>query len=181
MGLLFVAIYQFFGWQWLSLELAILVFGLVTVSFIDLKHRIIPDKLSLPGILVGLIGAAINPARSFWDSFWGVFLGGGVLIGIAYLYFAIKKRDGMGGGDIKLLAWIGSVLGWQSVLFVLFLSSVLGSLVGMLQMLRSGEGLKSSLAFGPFLAVAALVYMFWGTEVLDWYLNFAFPWLQPSM
>ncbi|MEE6250150.1 MAG: prepilin peptidase [Bdellovibrionota bacterium] len=181
MGFSFLGVFWYYGYSWTSLEYLILVVGLITVSMIDLDLRIIPDKISLPGIVIGLLGAAINPERAFLDSFLGVLLGGGVLLAIAYLYFALKKVDGMGGGDIKLLAWIGSVLGVKSILFVLFFSSVVGSLVGIFFMIFRKEGLKSSLAFGPYLALAALVYLFWGPEIINWYFGFSFPWLTPSM
>jgi leader peptidase (prepilin peptidase)/N-methyltransferase len=180
MASLFLSVVSTFGFSWLSLEYLIFVFGLVVISFIDFDHRIIPDSFSLGGIVVGLIGAYLNPQREFMDAFWGFLVGGGFLFAIAYAYLLLRKVEGMGGGDIKLLGWIGAVLGFKSIFFVVFVSSILGSIVGIAIMIKSKDGLKSSLPFGPYLALAAILYMFFGTELLSWYLNAFFPWLQPS-
>lgn len=171
MSFLFVAIVYRFGLTWLSLEYLIFAFGLVVISFIDIDHRIIPDVFSLGGIVVGLVGAALNPDRAFMDAFLGFLGGGGFLFLIAYLYLVLRKAEGMGGGDIKLIAWIGAVLGFKSVFFVVFVSSVIGSFGGVIQMLRTKDGLKSSLPFGPYLSLAAILYLFFGKELLAWYLG----------
>jgi len=102
-------------------------------------------------------------------------LGGGFLWAIAYIYFAIRKEEGMGGGDIKLLAWIGAVLGWQSIPFVILSSSVLGTVVGLTEAIRTKEGLKSTIPFGPYLALGAIIYIFGGDGVGSWYLRTFIP------
>ncbi len=194
MSALFAAALYRFGWSWTLLEALIFIFGLVTVSFIDLDHMILPDKFTLPGIVIGLLGAVLNPERQFLPALYGVLLGGGFLWAIAYLYAVIRKREGMGGGDIKLLAWIGAVLGWQSVPFVILVASLFGSVVGVATMLWASRR-KPSLAtdtgaespasadaeegvgtfaipFGPFLAGAALVYLLAdGQRLIEWYLE----------
>lgn len=192
MSVLFVAALYRFGWSWTLLEALIFVFGLVTVSFIDLDHMILPDKFTLPGIVIGLIGAGLNPEREFLPAMYGVLLGGGFLWAIAYLYALIRKREGMGGGDIKLLAWIGAVLGWQSIPFVILVASLFGSVVGVGTMLWTSrrkpamaldgpvssesepdEGVGTfAIPFGPFLAGAALIYLLVdGQRIIDWYLD----------
>ena len=135
-GFLFLCIYSQFGWSWLTLEYCIFVFSLVVVSFIDLDHMILPDSFTLSGIVIGLLGASLNPEREIFDSVLGVFLGGGFLWSVAYVYFVFRKQEGLGGGDIKLLAWIGAILGWKSIPFVIFISSFVGSLVGGAMMLK---------------------------------------------
>ncbi len=186
MSALFIAAFLRFGWSWTLLEALIFIFGLVTVSFIDLDHMILPDKFTLSGILLGLSGAALSPERSFWPALYGVLLGGGFLWAVAYLYAIVRQREGMGGGDIKLLAWIGAVLGWPSVPFVILVASLFGSAVGIIAMFRSKQGhshqsegdsqLKGvgsfAIPFGPFLAGAALLYLLLdGERLIDWYLG----------
>lgn len=153
--------YVFYG-QWMLVEALIFIFGLVTVSFIDIDHMILPDKFTLSGILIGLVGAALNPERSFMDAVVGVILGAGFLWAVAYFYFVIRNREGMGGGDVKLLGWIGAVLGWKAVPVVILLSSLLGSLVGFAIMARTKDGLSKAIPFGPYLAGAALLYLLFG-------------------
>lgn len=172
---MFVAVVYKFGITWLSLEYLIFIFGLIVISFIDIDHRIIPDVFSLGGIVVGLIGAFLNPDRSFTSALWGFLGGGGFLFLIAYLYLVLRKAEGMGGGDIKLLGWIGAVLGFQSVFFVVFVSSIIGSLAGVVSMIKSKDGLKSSLPFGPYLSLAAVLYLFFGKEIIQWYLDKMMP------
>jgi leader peptidase (prepilin peptidase)/N-methyltransferase len=171
MGLAFVLTFHADGWSWTLLEHLIFAFGLVTVSFIDLDHMILPDVFTLSGIVIGLVGAALNPEREFLPAFYGVLMGGGFLWAIAYLYFAFRQREGMGGGDIKLLAWIGAVLGWQSIPMVILLSSFSGSIIGIGLALRTKGGLQKAIPFGPYLVVAALLYIFLhGEHWSEWYL-----------
>jgi leader peptidase (prepilin peptidase)/N-methyltransferase len=96
------------------------------------------------------------------DSIFGIILGGGILLLIAYIYKALKKRDGMGMGDVKLLAMIGAFFGWEGVLFVIFLGSILGSVIGISIIVARRGDLKYALPFGPFLSIAAVVYIFTG-------------------
>lgn len=172
MGMFFAAIFYRYGWSISTIEYFLFTFAVVTSSFIDLDHMILPDRFTLSGILIGLLGAALNPDRSFFDSLLGVVIGGGFLLGIAYFYYFFRKIEGMGGGDIKLLAWIGAVCGVQSLLFVILASSLLGLLVGSLYMLRSKEGLKTGIPFGPYLSLAALIYIIF--DVSEW-MQFLFP------
>lgn len=173
--LLMAALFAFAGERlgpsYTLIEALIFIFMLVTVSFIDLDHMILPDKFTLPGIAIGLIGAALNPEREFLPAVYGVILGGGFLWSIAYIYFALRNREGMGGGDIKLLAWIGAVLGWHSIPIVILLSSIIGSLVGLIIAARTKDGMSLAIPFGPYLAGAALVYLLCdGSSWAHWYL-----------
>jgi leader peptidase (prepilin peptidase)/N-methyltransferase len=179
MGVAFALLFWTTGWSWSLLEYGIFVFGLVTVSFIDLDHMILPDVFTLPGIAIGLLGAALNPERSFWSAFWGVIFGGGLLWLVAYIYFVARRREGMGGGDIKLLAWIGAVLGWSAIPFVILVSSVVGSVVGIVIALRSKSGMSSVIPFGPYLALSALLLVYGGRPLADWYVHLLIPALAP--
>ena len=149
---------------------------LIVITFIDLTHRIIPDVISLPGIAVGfLVRAALAPPGTFLyemtDAAIGMVAGGGVLWCVGTLYEKIRKHEGLGGGDVKLAAMLGAFLGWKALCFILFISSFLGSLVGIFIIVVLKKGFKYAIPFGPFLATAALLYMFFGERVLNWYLG----------
>ena len=163
------------GYSWTLVENLILVFGLVTVSFIDIDHFLLPDKFTLSGIVIGLAGSLVNSERSTWDAIMGVLMGGGFLWAIAWLYWVIKKQEGMGGGDIKLLAWIGAVLGWKAIPFVIISASVLGSVAGVLMAAKTKEGMKTVIPFGPYLALGAGLYIWGGVRLGEWYLSLFFP------
>jgi leader peptidase (prepilin peptidase)/N-methyltransferase len=175
MGILFLLLYLVNGLQWTTLEYAIFIFGLVVVSFIDIDHFILPDIFTLGGTVLGLLGAVLNPDRNFLDSFLGVLMGGGFLWLIAYGYWVLRKEEGMGGGDIKLLAWIGAVLGWKAIPLVILISSVSGSIIGILLMLKNKGNLKTVIPFGPYLVLGALVYLFADQDLSRWYFSLLFP------
>ena len=139
--------------------------ALLVVIVIDLYHKIIPDTISLPGIVIGFACSFVNPVITWEQSGIGLLIGGGVLYGVAAGYYLITKREGMGGGDIKLLAMIGAFLGWQSLPFVVFGSSVLGALVGIGAMAKQKKGGRTVIPYGPFLSIAALLYMFYREEI----------------
>lgn len=179
-GLAFAALFIRLGFSWTLLEFLVFAFGLIVVTFIDLDHMILPDIFTWPGMGLGLLGAALNPERGFLDSLGGAALGFGFLYAIAYIYMAIRKEEGMGGGDIKLLGWIGAVLGWKSIPFVILASSIIGSIVGIIFAIRTKGGLKSTIPFGPYLVLAAFAYIFGGEAIGRWYLSFFLPGLIPS-
>ena len=142
------------------------VCALIVITFIDLDHQIIPDVISLPGIPIFLLAAVFVMKLRFLDAFLGFLIGGGCLYVIAFVYELLTKREGMGGGDIKLLAMIGGFLGWQSLLFVLLFSSLLGAVLGIAVMLAKGQDMKYAVPFGPFLSAAAAAYIFIGDAVM---------------
>ena len=161
MSCLFAGLFLAIGWKWFLLEALIFSVALVSASFIDWDQMIIPDSLSLSGICIGLLGAFLNPERLFSSALIGVLIGGGSLLLIAYLYSILRKKEGMGGGDIKMMAWIGSVLGWESLFFVLLSSCFFGSLFGFIIMLHGNKKLlQTAFPFGPYLAASALLYIF---------------------
>lgn len=154
--------------------------SLVVVTFIDLKHYIIPDEISIPGAVVGLL-LSILPAHltdgqllshSFLDSLIGCVLGGGLLYLTALFSLVVFKKEGMGGGDVKLLAMVGAFLGWKPVLITIVLGSVLGALVGVTLIALRLRGRKDYIPFGPYLALAALLSLVWGNRLLEVYLMF---------
>jgi leader peptidase (prepilin peptidase)/N-methyltransferase len=144
--------------------------ALIVITFIDLDHQIIPDVISLPGIPLFFLAAVFVMKLRFLDAFLGFLIGGGVLYGVAFTYELITKREGMGGGDIKLLAMIGAFLGWQSLLFVLLVSSLTGAVVGVTIMLVRGQDMKYAVPFGPFLSLGAVAYLFFGAWLSNLFL-----------
>jgi leader peptidase (prepilin peptidase)/N-methyltransferase len=171
-GLLFLWVWLTFDWQVATPLYWVFVAALVVITFIDFDHRIIPDVISLPGIIVGFLTALAIPWLSWSDSLFGILLGGGSLYLVAEVYQRLTGQEGMGGGDIKLLAMIGAFLGWKAVLPVIFLGSLAGSLVGVpLMILKRSDG-KLAIPFGPFLALGAVICLLWGTQLLIWYLGF---------
>ncbi len=179
-GILGGCLYLRYGLSWNFIEVAILVWGLIVVTFIDWDHMLIPDVFTWPGIFIGLVGALLSPERKFLDALGGFAMGFGFLWAVAAIYLLLRKEEGMGGGDIKLMGWIGAVLGWGSIPFVILMSSVIGSGVGIIWAFKSKTGLKSTIPFGPYLALAALFYIFGGHLLSHWYFSFFFPSLTPS-
>ncbi|MGO9312692.1 MAG: prepilin peptidase [Syntrophobacteraceae bacterium] len=144
---------------------------LLIIAMIDIDTFIIPDILSLPGIALGLLFSFFTPRLSWWDSLLGIILGGGILYAIATGYSLLRRKEGMGGGDIKLLGMIGAFIGWPGVAFTILVSSVSGMLIALPLMWRSGKGLGSAIPYGPFLALGAVAYIFWGQLFFHWYFS----------
>jgi leader peptidase (prepilin peptidase)/N-methyltransferase len=139
---------------------------LIIIAFIDLEHQIIPDILTLPGIPLFFLMAVFAIGIPWLAAALGVLIGGGILYLIAFGYELLTKREGMGGGDIKLLAMLGAFFGWKSLLFILFVSSFLGALVGIAVMLIKRKDMRYAVPFGPFLSLSAFAYIFWGDEFI---------------
>lgn len=152
-----------------------LIAPLIVVTFIDLDHRIIPDVITIPGILIGAFSRYML-MHGTWQSvgldiFLGILVGGGFLALVGFGYEWLKKIEGLGGGDVKLAAMLGAFFGWKGIIFILFLSSVIGSLIGIIYIVILKKGMKYALPYGPFLALGAIIYLFWGELILHWYLN----------
>lgn len=166
MALLSLALYQKFS---LSAPYGIFFIfsaSLLAIIFIDLHHQIIPDAISLPGIILGLLFSFINPLITWKDSGLGALLGGAALYTVATVYYLLTKREGMGGGDIKLLSMIGAFLGWQALPFVIFSSSLTGTLVGIGAMFKQKKGGKTVIPYGPFLAAGGFLYLFFHQKII---------------
>jgi leader peptidase (prepilin peptidase)/N-methyltransferase len=140
--------------------------ALLIVSFIDLQYKIIPDSITLPGIIAGVVASLLITPVGVVSSIIGMVLGGGL-----FFLIAVISRGGMGGGDIKLIAMIGAFLGWQAVLITIFLGAFTGAVAGLTLMLLGKKGRKDMVPFGPFLALGALLTMVWGQDMLMWYLH----------
>ena len=144
---------------------------LLVITFIDIDYQIIPDRLSIGGIIFGL-GLVYWLPVTYRDSLMGLALGAGLLIAVIYGYYFFTKKQGMGGGDVKLLGMIGVFTGWQGVLFTIFMGSLMGTLVGLPWAFIQKKTMKAAIPFGPFLALGAFVFVLWGTQLIDWYFGF---------
>lgn len=149
----------------------LLVCALVVVAFIDLDHQIIPDVITYPGIPAGVAASFLLPDITLKHSILGVLLGGGILLSVASVFRWIRKKEGMGMGDVKLLAMIGAFLGWKAVVLTLLVSSFVGALVGYAVLRLSGKGVGQPIPYGPFLVLGALTYLLGGAHWVDWYLG----------
>jgi len=176
-------------WHYLPASPLLLVYGpfcgaLVALSAIDLEHRVLPDAITLPGIALGLVCSLVLPHLTFLQSAAGALLGAAIFSGVSWVYRRLAARRsltgdaalGLGGGDVKLLAFIGAFLGVEALPLVIFLSAALGSLAGVILVLRrrrapgqearEGGWRFTPVPYGPFLAAAALIYLFAGPELL---------------
>jgi leader peptidase (prepilin peptidase) / N-methyltransferase len=167
----FVLHYLVFGLDILLVPRLFFACALIVLFAIDLEHHLLPNVITLPGIVVGLAFSAMLPP-GLVDAFIGVLAGGGVLWLIGEVYYRYSGQEGMGGGDVKMLAMIGAFLGWKLMILTLVLSSVLGSVVGLLVILLKRGGMKHALPYGTFLSLGALVASLVGSRILDWYLGF---------
>jgi leader peptidase (prepilin peptidase)/N-methyltransferase len=170
-GILTLFIYLHFGPTLACAVLVLFCSALVVITFIDIEHQIIPDEISLPGIVVGFILSFFLKSHTWLNSLLGILLGGGSLLLVAYSYQRLTGKDGMGGGDIKLLAMMGAFLGWKAVPFIIFASSLFGSIIGVSIMLLQKKDSKLAIPFGPYLAFGAVLYIFYGEPLIRWYLG----------
>jgi leader peptidase (prepilin peptidase) / N-methyltransferase len=175
-GFLFVACYVKFG---LTFELFLyyaFACAMVVIAFIDFEFRIIPDEINLPFLVLGIAGSFFSHL-GWLSSVLGVLVGGGSLLLVALLYLAIRKVEGMGGGDLKMGAMMGAFLGWKGILLAIFLSSLAGSIIGIPLSLALRKNLKLPIPFGVFLAAVGVFVLFFGGAIIDWYVSL--PSLRP--
>jgi leader peptidase (prepilin peptidase)/N-methyltransferase len=140
--------------------------SLVAVTAIDLGHQIIPDVITLPGIVVGFLANLATRRVDWVDSIVGIAIGGGV-----FLVIILASGGGMGGGDMKLGAMLGAFLGWQVTLVALFIAVLLGGTLAVALLLSGRMGRKDPIPFGPFLALGGAAGMLWGEAIVEWYLH----------
>ena len=170
-AVVFVAGYLIYGWTPLLAVRLLFACAMIVLFVIDLQHQILPNAITVPGIVIGFVFSLFLPPGWF-SSLLGIVLGGGVLYAVMEAYARARGFEGLGMGDVKMLAMIGAFLGWQLMLLTLILGSFLGSLIGVALMASRRGGMKTALPFGTFLAIGALVSAVAGAEILDWYLRF---------
>jgi leader peptidase (prepilin peptidase)/N-methyltransferase len=164
-------------WRTCPDKLLLLAYGpfclaLLALAAIDLEHLWLPDVITIPGIILGLMLSLVLPHLSFQNAVAGALVGGGLFYGISWFYEKLAGRRGLGGGDVKLMAMIGAFLGVGALPLVIVVSAGLGILTGLIKILGQAPGPRNqwrtiSLPYGPFLAAGAWVYLFWGEKLLN--------------
>jgi len=171
----YLAIVWYFGPTWTAALYALLFSALIVVTGTDLSHKIIPNVITLPGMVVGLLGAATVLPVGVINSVVGLTVGGGLLWLLAWLSPYLFGKEGMGGGDIKLLAMIGAFLGWKPALLTIMIGSLTGSIIGISLIALRITKRDDYIPFGPFLVLGALLSLFFAQPLLDWYQGFLDP------
>ena len=170
-GLIYLIIYLTYDLSIQSLIYIILSSALIIITFIDLKEQIIPDVISLPGVVAGLVISFFVPYISSLSSLLGIIAGGGTILIIALIGTIIFKKEAMGGGDVKLAAMVGAFLGWKYVILALFLGFFIGALAGIFLILAKIRSREDMIPFGPFIVVGSIAALLWGERILLWYLG----------
>jgi len=169
MAVISLALFTRYGISYQYILYLMFIGSLVVITFIDLHHQIIPDIISLPGIIIGFLTSLFLPYPTWLESAIGIVAGGGGLFAVAVIFEKLTGKEGMGGGDVKLLAMIGAWLGWKALPFVVLVSSVMGIIIGGGALLASGKGIRVKIPFGPFLAMGTIAYFFFGNIIIQWY------------
>jgi leader peptidase (prepilin peptidase) / N-methyltransferase len=168
---LFVAGYLIYGWTPLLAVRLAFASAMVVLFAIDLQHHILPNVITVPGIVIGFVLSLFLPP-GWQSSLIGLIAGGGVLFAIAEAYYRLRGIEGLGMGDVKMLSMIGAFLGWKLVLVTLVLASFAGSVIGLAVIASGRGGMKAALPFGTFLAVGALTAAVVGDPLVNWYVGF---------
>jgi len=171
-GLTYLIIYLIYGLSIQSLIYIILSSALIIIAFIDLNEQIVPDVISLPGIIIGLILSFFVPYITYANSSLGVVVGGGIILIIGLAGSALFKKEAMGGGDVKLAAMIGAFLGWRYIIISLFLGFFLGALAGIVLILSKIKSREDVVPFGPFIVLGSFITLLWGEKIISWYIGF---------
>jgi len=150
---------------------ALFTSGLIALAFIDARHQVLPDVLTYPGIVLGLAYSFFRDDLKIGGALFGAAVGGGFLLFIYGLYWLIRKKEGLGLGDVTMMLMIGLFLGWRKTILTLILASFVGAIVGVVLMKVKGKDLKFALPFGSFLAPAAYVALVWGDRIITAYLS----------
>ena len=165
----YVLIFWMFDFTAEAFVYSALLSALIVITGTDLSHTMIPDAVTLPGIAIGLICAAVILPIGLIDSLLGVLAGGGILWFLAWVSPYVFGKEGMGGGDIKLMAMVGAFIGWQPVLLAIMIGSFLGSLVGVALIAAGITTRDQYIPFGPFLAAGSLLALLFHQPLLNWY------------
>lgn len=168
-----VFLYRYFGLDTKFFVYGLLVLLLIVISFIDIKYRIIPDELSIGGILVGFILSIVFPSvqgaahriNALFNSLLGILIGGVIIYLLGLLGNFLFKKESMGGGDVKLLAMIGAFIGWKMVIMTFFIAPLFGSVVGIILKLKKGAEL---IPYAPYLSIGAVISIFYGKVILSY-------------
>jgi leader peptidase (prepilin peptidase)/N-methyltransferase len=170
-GAVFVCAYLIYGWTPLLAARLVFACAMIVLFAIDLRHHLLPNVITVSGIAVGFVASLFLPP-GWLSSLIGLVAGGGILFAIAEVYYRVRGIEGLGMGDVKMLAMIGAFLGWQLMLLTLVLASFAGSFIGIAFLASGRGGMQFALPFGTFLAVGALVAAVTGEPIITWYISF---------
>lgn len=170
-ALLFAATVSRFGVTPLAATLLVFVAALTVITFIDLDHQIIPNIITLPGIPLGILAGLVLGEPPLLDRLIGALAGAGFLYLVLFYGSAFYGQDAMGEGDLNLIAMVGAFLGWKAVALTTLLACLFGSAVGLALIALRRLGRRQHIPFGPFLSLGAVVALFWGEELITWYLR----------
>jgi len=172
---LITVLYLRYGWSFKTLIYFIFFASMIITSFIDFERQEIPDIITLPGIVIGLLLSVIYPdlmgkdrMGSFLDSLTGMLIGGGSLYAIGFLGEIVFKKEAMGGGDIKLLAMIGAFLGFHMTILTFYIAPFLGFIPALYSKLKKGQG---AIAYGPYLSAASFAALLFGKDIINFYIK----------
>jgi len=171
-GLIYLIIYLIYGLSIQSLIYIILSSALIIIAFIDLNEQIVPDVISLPGIVIGFILSFFVPYILFMNSALGVVVGGGIILIIGLAGSVVFKKEAMGGGDVKLAAMVGAFLGWRYIIISLSLGFFLGALAGIFLILSKIKSREDTVPFGAFIVLGSFITLLWGEKIISWYIGF---------
>ncbi len=171
-GLVFVGFYLHYGLQWLLLPYLVMISGFIVAIFVDFEHRIIPDEVSIGGMIAGLVFSLFipqlhgvsSPFLGVGYSLMGILIGGGSIYLMGVIGDFIFKKETMGGGDVKLLGMIGAFMGWKLAILTFFIAPFFGGVFGIIEKIRTKD---STIAYGPFIIAGALVSLFWGPQIIE--------------
>jgi leader peptidase (prepilin peptidase)/N-methyltransferase len=183
-ALFWLAIYLRTGFTAAFFPIAALVSMTIVLIYIDLEIQILPDVIDLPGVAIGILIGWMNLGALFpdlmlsptlIDSLIGAAAGAGVLLAIALAYQLIRKMEGMGYGDVKMMAMLGAAVGWEPLIPLMLIATITGAIAGVLLAMKSRDGMKTAVPFGVFLGLAFLVTIFFGPRLTGWYLTLLVP------
>ncbi len=167
---MFAGAFWYYGPTALFLSRVVLGCALIALFVIDLEHRLLPNVITLPGIVIGFAFSFVT-GPGWLSSLIGIAAGGGILFATAEVYYRVRNAEGLGMGDVKMLAMIGAFLGWPATLLTLLMGSMAGSIVGLVMIVLRRGDMKYGLPFGTFLAMGAALSATIGAPLIDWYLK----------
>jgi len=149
---------------------ALFTSGLIVLGFIDGHHKILPDLITYPGIVLSLVYSFFRDDLTFVGALIGAAAGGGFLLSIYGIYWLVRKKEGLGFGDVTMMFMVGAFLGWPRTILTLMLASIVGAVIGIIYVRTHGKDLKFAMPFGSFLAPAAYVALVWGDRIIAAYI-----------
>jgi leader peptidase (prepilin peptidase)/N-methyltransferase len=170
-AILFCLCYLQFGLHIFTLFFLIFISFLIIMSFIDIDHYILPDRFTLTLIPLGILTIFFRKDFFLKDSLLGIAAGGGLILLFSAGYYLFRKKIGMGGGDIKLMAGAGAYLGPKLALLTILIGTILALIIAIPYLITKKKGMDEMLPFGPFLALAAIICLFWGDIIFDWWMR----------